>query len=528
MIVEVRFKGDADGETRFFLPSKWAGSSNLRSALSEIKVTGASWKDEGEDLLLRHRPGAPIVVRYRVSSAYSEDPGRAYDKARPVIRPDWFLLMGEGVFGRPENRDSFPATFSWGRFPSGWRVASDLDHLAKDRPGTVADIIESVAIGGRDLTVVERSLGGKRIRIAARGKWPFPLNEFSERMLRILEAQNNFWHDSGRPFLVVLAPLTGGSATETFSNGTGRSDAFAFAASTNQEFKDIVRILSHESMHSWIASEIGGPLPVDEALGYWLSEGFDDYAAARILLRTGDWSLEDYVAELNKVLRRYALSPARGVTNREIGEKFWTNSDVERMPYDRGHLLALLIDGKLRERSGGQTTLDDVLLAQAARAGALRSAGHPIPAAQLLPIVAREKGGLDISDLLDRHIERGEPLMLPENLFGPCARVETRHEPVFEYGFDLPATRAAGYVVRGLDSSTPAYAAGLREGMKIVRTVSSSRETGEIVFAVAGDPEKRIAYLRRRKGENLIQQVVLAPTASGEAKDACRRRMGGG
>ena len=427
MLVEVRFRGEADGETRFHLPEKWAGSADLRSALSHFRISGAEGSDDKTSLVLRHRPRAPLVVRYRVNSAVTADPDLHYDKARPVIRPNWFLLMGEGVFGVPDNKGSAaPAAFTWGPLPKNWKVASDADHLAGERPGTVDDVVESVSIGGRDLTVVERKLGGKRIRIAARGKWPFQVGDFSRRLLRIIEAQNRYWRDPGRPFLVVLAPLTGGTATRSSAHGTGRTDAFALASTTNQPLKDIVQILSHESMHSWIGREIGGPLPKDEAIGYWVSEGFDDWVSARILIRTGDWTLGDYADYLNRVLRRYAKSKARNVANREIPEKFWSDSAVGQIPYDRGHLFALMIDGELRRRSGGKLTLDDVLLAQMARAQEQKKSGTPTPAALLFPIMVREKSGLDIAPLVDRYIERGETLTLPADLFGPCATIETK------------------------------------------------------------------------------------------------------
>ena len=428
LVVEVRFRGEADGETRFHLPQKWAGSSGLRSALSHFQVSGAKWTDDKTALVLRHRPRAPLAVRYRVNSAYTTDPDLNFEKARPVIRPNWFLLMGEGVFGVPDRSPSAVGAFSWGPLPKGWKAASDAEHLARERPGSVDDVVESVLIGGRDLTVVQRTLGGKRVRIATRGKWPFRSEEFSRRLLRIIEAQNLYWRDPGRPFLVVLAPLTGGTPTRMSAHGTGRTDAFSLASTTTTPLENLVQILSHESMHSWVGREIGGPLPKDEALGYWLSEGFDDYLSGRILLRTGDWGLGDYADYLNKVLRRYATSPARNLPNSEIPAKFWSERAVEQLPYDRGHLLALLVDHELRRRSAGKTTLDDVLLAQKARAEANEKRGNVTPAPLLFPVMTREVGGLDIASLLDRHIERGETITLPPDLFAPCAAIETRRE----------------------------------------------------------------------------------------------------
>lgn len=106
--VEMRFRGEADGETNLFLPSVWAGSSELWRHVTRLEIGGARSVGGSFDRpVVRHRPGARLRVRYRVVSAYSEDPGFAYEKARPMVRTDWFFVHGETVFathgceGRP-------------------------------------------------------------------------------------------------------------------------------------------------------------------------------------------------------------------------------------------------------------------------------------------------------------------------------------------------------------------------------------------------------------------------------------------
>ena len=120
--VRMRFRGDSDGETELFLPSDWAGSSELWRHAEQLRIGGArSLGGTYDKPVIRHRPGARLDVRYRIVSAYAEDPGFAYEKARPMVRPDWFFVHGEGVFASPDGRFAGPARFRWGRLPKAGR-----------------------------------------------------------------------------------------------------------------------------------------------------------------------------------------------------------------------------------------------------------------------------------------------------------------------------------------------------------------------------------------------------------------------
>ncbi|HYR11925.1 MAG TPA: hypothetical protein VEQ60_29345, partial [Longimicrobium sp.] len=312
LAVEIRFAGDADGETRLLLPDEWAGTDSLWRQVEDVRVEGASGVREDGALarLITHAPGAALAVRYRVKSGYAEEPGFGYQKALPIILPGWFFFHGEGVFAAPDGRGDAPARFAWRGFPEAWKIASDLDHLAQARPGTVNDVVESAAIGAPDLAVVEREVEGAPLRVAMRGAWDFAPDAFADAVAAVVRAENALWGDAGRPFLVTLAPL-GGTGGGYSYHGTGRSDAFSIAATSNFGVAQAMHLLAHEYMHTWNSAALGSLPQTDEALGYWFSEGWTDFYASRVLLRAGLWTAEDYAAELDRVLMRYATSSAR-------------------------------------------------------------------------------------------------------------------------------------------------------------------------------------------------------------------------
>lgn len=529
LAVEIRLAGDGDGETRLQLPGEWAGSDSLWRHLSGVRVDGAaSVREDGPDArVIAHAPGAPLVVRYRVASAYTADPGRAFEKARPIVLPGWFFFHGEGVFATPEGRDESPVSFAWRSVPAGWTVASDLDHLGGTRPGTVTDISESAAIGAPDLVVVERRVGGAPLRLATLDRWSFPPARLADAVAAIVDAENRFWGEPGRPFIVPVAPLGGPADGYSFS-GTGRSDGFSIAGTPGFTLDLAAHFLAHEYMHTWNAAELGGYRGENEGLIYWFSEGFTDFYAGRILLRAGLWTPAEYVEKLNAVTLRYASSPAYAATNAQLAERFWSDRAYEKMPYDRGHLLALLLDARIRRETGGRAGMDDVMRAQLAAARGEAGRDERMDVTSLFASVARDRFGVDLADDLARYADRGEPVLLPADLFAPCATVRTVTQPQFDRGFDVGATDAAGGVVVGVDSASPAFAAGLRDGMRILRREAGTPGDAAVEYAYRvddGGTERVIRYLPAGKDTLTFQRVVLGPDA---ASPECARWMSGG
>ena len=476
--------------------------------------------------MLWHRAKAAITVRYRIAITSEADPGRDHVKGEPVVRPVWFMVHGEGLFAAPAGRQGDPATFAWGARPKGWTLVSDLDHLAR-RTAKVAEIIDSVVVGGTQVARVDAKVGAALLRVAVIGQWPAMPQAVTDMAVKIMTVENGLWRDPGRPFLITVTPLGAAEGGGSSSTGTGKGDAFAIEATTNVDLTRDPHFLAHEYMHSWISNQVGG-LPVeDEARDYWFSEGFTDFYATRVLLQSGIWSLEDYAARYNQVLTRYGGSPARNLTADQVMAVFWTNQDAQQSPYDRGRLLALSSDRAVRETSGGELSLDDVMRRQrdAVRAGAKGYGAALFPG--MLRAVAP---GTDVQGDLARYVTAGETVRLTPGVFGACLALTEKRVPVFDRGFDGAKSGQTG-IISGVDPAGPAYAAGLRDGMTRL-----SREGGregdsrvEIGYRVAGaDGVARLMkYLPAGKASFDLQAVSVIPGLSGEQRAACVADLGG-
>lgn len=519
--VRIAFKGEASGRTRLDLPDDWAEAHEPWRGFGALAAKGAAISGDGASRTLTHRPGARIAVRYTIG--LSAEPDRSHRKGEPVVRPGWFMLHGESLFARPVTGG--PARFHWGAAPKGWTLASDLEHRA-GRVENLDAVSASVLVGARSAKEVTRKVGAGRLRVVTVGPWPFSTRTFADATARVMVAENEFWRDPANDFLVTVTPLGAAAGGGYSTTGTGKGDAFSIESTTNVDLTRRPEFLAHEYMHTWIPLQVGGFADADEARDYWFSEGFTDFYATRALLRSGVWSLAEVAAAYNEVLNRYGVSSARNLSADAVMKAPWKDYEVKQSPYERGRLLATIWDHEIRRASSGRTSLDDVLRRQRVLAS---RAGHAPAAALFFEALAEVAPGIDARSDVERHVIRGETIVLPSDVFGGCLTVGDVTVPAFDMGFDVQKSGETG-VITGVDPTGAAYAAGLRDGMKRI-----AREGGrngdsrvEASYRVAGpDGVERVIRWRPEGRALATFQQVAVPDLTPERRAACTAMLSG-
>lgn len=516
--VDLRFRGQGDGETDLRLPDAWGGEQELWRGIDGLAVISGAEMRDGEQpsrRVLSHAPNARIHVRYRVIQDWPGPPAAGRNTYRPVIQPSYFHLIGEAALATPDLHLATPVRVRARNLPRGWSFASDLQH-----PGlALGHVFASVTVGG-DYRI--RWAADRNIRVAIRGEWSFADQRFADQVGEIVSGHRRFWRDRSSPYLVTVTQTVASNPGQISIGGTGLDDAFAFFATASADNERIVRTLAHESLHTWIPGRVGGMPQEGEAANYWFSEGFTDFYTGRLLVREGLWSPQDFARDLNEMLEAYAQSPVREAANARIAAEFWSDRDVQQLPYQRGRLLATIWDARLRAREG---SLDAAMLEMRERA----LAGDPLKAAEMLPVVLGLMG-LDVRADIEAHAEAGQTILLAEDVFAPCGRVLTREVAVFDRGFDAAALQANNGVFSGVDRQSAAHAAGLRDGMVFV-----SRESGRIgdsehllSYVVRdGEQERTISYYPRGRATYVRQRFELDEPLEGERYAQCRAVLGG-
>lgn len=516
--IDLTFRGERDGSSDLRLPDSWGGQDELWRSIQALEIVSGATMRNGEEpnqRILTHRPNARIHVRYRIIQDWEGVPraeiGNIY---RAAIQPTYFHLIGNAVMVTPGGAaENSPVRLRVRDLPRGWTFASDLLHPNL----TLENVWSSVIVAG-DFRILRDP--DSNVQLAIRGTWNFTDQQLLEQASSIIAEHRRFWNDPASPYLVTVLQLTGPEGWISVG-GTGLDDAFAFFATPNGQENTIVRTLAHESLHTWIPIQIGGVPQDDQPLQYWLSEGFTDFYTARMLVRGGLWTPQQYADDLNEGLQAYAQSPARTAPNSRIRDDFWNNRDVQRMPYLRGRLLAMIWDGRLRQEGHG---FDDIIYDMRTRArGGAEYAVEVFTA-------AAPAHGLNLGSDLETFVDNGSPILLPEDLLAPCGRITTREAPVFHRGFDIEATQANNNVIAGVDPGLPAYAAGLRNGMVLIRR--DGGEIGnaemEIVYIVRdGDTERTFRYMPRGRGTFTTQRLELAQDLTGDRLTQCMRAIAG-
>lgn len=525
--VTLSFTGDADGETVVILPSEFAGQQDLWKHISGISLNGATLANEinqadgsprGNGLLLRHAPSAPVRLTYKVASTYDAAP-TADAKGGAAIRSDWMSAFGEALFASIDGRDKAPARFALKDWPANWHFTSDLEQGDL----TQETVMESTVLAGPRVEEITRPITNGTLHFAMLGKFDFTAAQMADQLATVLSAQRSFWGDEQGPFTVTLYEL-GTMSGASSASGTGRSDGFALEATGDMPLAFFTRFIAHEHNHSWIPYQMGEPGADRGRHDYWITEGFTEFYTPRTLLAAGLWNEKQYIDDLNDMLLVYSGSSVRTAPNARIVADFWNDPEVEKLPYQRGWMFALMVDGLLRSASGGTHDFDDLV-----KNMQHRWKEAPVDAKPQIRdnfIAASAQLGLNVRPLIARYIDQGQPIDFKPEIFGDCGRIETVSLPKFDPGFDRAASAQTG-IISGVSEGSSAWRAGLRNGMKRISHVASKD----------GDARVPVSYrISDTKGERVLtwlpqgkdySKVLQFKRGKGAGSAMCQRMFGG-
>jgi predicted metalloprotease with PDZ domain len=515
----VRLEADASGRTGFLLPG---GSSVARNDPQDLRdlaaVGGELVPPQGGRVAIVSAPGAPISLCYRVVSGVDREPER--EPMRPALRPTWFAAHGDHTLIAPQGRDDAPVRVRWTGVPAGWTAVSSLQFM---RHPTVAQATDSYLLGGLGMTRLASRIGGQPLVFFYReGGWRIPPRRELAMITRVLAGDFAYWGDPARPLFTALVQVghDGG--------GRGLPAGFVIFAPADQDLAEWKHVIAHEHTHNWISRQLGY-LQDDDDREAWFKEGFTEAFASRSLVRAGAWTNAQFVDELNETLRRYAFSPERTASSDRIAAERNRLIDAHQLPYDRGHLLAVLWDRRLRQASSGRLGLDDVLQAQRRMAADNAAHGRQVSADHLFPLAYRQVTGMDLTADLQAYVEEGRLIELPADLFGRCGRFETLSQPVFDRGFDFAAT-LRDHILVGVVEGGPAWRAGLRDGQRIHMNERHTNDSRTALTYRVDQPDgsqRTITYLPQGTAQVSFQQFRLAADLGPAATETCRRMFAG-
>jgi hypothetical protein len=320
------------------------------------------------------------------------------------------------------------------------------------------------------------------------GKPAFDPHPAMQWTAKLHKAMSVFFKDKTEPpyrvFLRFNPMNAGGGAAMTHS--------FIVTYGAGVTGDSIKSILGHEMTHTWTSTGIGK----------WYDEGNAVYYQALLPWRAGLMSTDEFLQDLNETASRYYTNAMRSTPEAEVVPKFWEDTRIRVLPYDRGALYFAVLNGKVKKASGGKRSIDDLIQTMIEKA----RQGQPTTEEVWLDLLKKEIGA-DGAKVHQSMLAGG--LMLPESDgYGPCFRRTVKKIRQFDVGFDMKSLIGAEKHISGLKAGSEAEKAGLKNGDLITY--------GTGLDALQGDVKRTFSLQVTRDGKTF--PVTYLPR--GEAVDA--------
>jgi predicted metalloprotease with PDZ domain len=304
-----------------------------------------------------------------------------------------------------------------------------------------------------------------------------------------------------RPYEVFLRRnlINAGGGVEVGGSFVGTFDR----QTQEQDFK---LTLAHEMVHTF-APALDAP---EGLLSSWYAEGLAVNYERVLPWRARRISTADFLGDLNKTAARYYTDQLNDTPNSQIPARFWADTRVRVLPYDRGSLYFAQLNAEVRRSSHGRRSLDDLVLQMNAR----HRQGQPLDEAAWVSLVRQALGSRGVAQF--RAMMSGKLVVPPSDAFGPCFERTTAPLRRYELGFDSQVLMEPSRIVRGLTPGAAAARAGLRNGDRIVKPVPQD--------SIQADQDATLTLLIERNGRTF--PLTYLPRGATVPAYQWRRRPG--
>lgn len=368
-----------------------------------------------------HRPEAVRTVRYQIAETWDtpveEHP--VYLMAGTSLEADHALVNPHAVFGFPAARQGEPVRVRFQR-PAAWSVGSAL---VPDAEGWYAaedydELVDSPFLMGT-LSTASLTLGDVPVEVWVYSKTgKVRADDLLGSMERMLRSAGTFL--GGLPvdryaFLWHFEDRSQGAWEHSLSSEYVIAEPPAWSAELGQALTDIAaheffHVITPLNIHSEIIEHFDFEEPTPSR-HLWLYEGVTEWASDAMQVRTDLIGVDDFLARVAEKIQvdagyfdpDYSLQQLALTSYGDAGQRQYGNI------YQRGAVVAGLLDIRLLELSGGRRGLREVVLDLARRYGPDR----PFPEEDFFRILT-EMTHPEIGDFLGSWVVEAEPLPIAE------------------------------------------------------------------------------------------------------------------
>lgn len=492
------------GEPLLMLPIVFANVETVAKTMKNFEAADADGalplevKDDPGDSPVSFRrwiPNRPVtgdlIVRYRapISGTPAKRSGPPFD-----LRTEGggFSGAGNSFILTPVASEPYGLTIRWdlaalGSLACGCSSFGDDDVEIKEA-GSAGRLYSAFFMAGPIHRYPEKPAGNgfSSVWLGSPAFDPQPLMAWSEKLHTFY--RSFFKTESEKPYRIFLRynPINPGG-------GVGLYNSFVATFDEKTKAENLELLLAHEMFHTFAPGMNDGS---GNRLGstQWFNEGLAVFYQRLLSLRAGLIEPAEFLEDLNETAARYYTNALNDTPNDQIAPRFWEDTRIRVLPYDRGSMYMALVDGRIRKASGGKRSLDDLILTLLDR----EKQGLTNSTEVWIELITKELGPAAKEEF---EAMLAGAVMLPESEgFGPCFKRGTLPLRRFELGFDPKVMNENPRIIRGLVPGSEAERAGLSNGDEIVLPVG--------LDSVQGD-QKRILTLQIRRDGKVFPVTYL-------------------
>jgi len=301
-------------------------------------------------------------------------------------------------------------------------------------------------------------------------------------------------------------------------------------------------VAAHEFFHLWNVKRIRPATlyPVDDTKeqytrALWFAEGVTNTYASYTLVRSGIWSKEQFYADLGEQITELEGRPA----NRwQSAEQSSLDAWLEKYPlynqpefsvsyYTKGQVLGDLLDILIRDRTGNEKSLDDVMRSMNENFG---KKGKVYRDSLDVQLTAESVAGGSLEDFFRKYVAETDPFPYQQTLALAGLTLRTVVNRRAALGFFMEHDPTGAFVVSAVDSESSAAKAGLRAGdiilkwngsevpKKLDRWLQEQKAGDPLKLRVRREDEEITLEFRLGETKETLYQVIEDPHAGEKAR----------
>ncbi len=367
--VTVQFYHGENDTLYFAVPVRVNQSTGLIRNYRNLSVTGGRIVRKDSAMIIIKRTEKTLPTMQLHYDIFQISPGDAVTRttsSAPIIQPDYIHIRGYSLFLTPLHYKNYDVTVNWKKVPKGWAIQNSFSAGTRRQQFLLNDReawLRSNWVAG-DFRQYQSTVSGKPVHFAVRGTWLFEDTTLFNVILKTVGAQREQWQDEDQPFYsVTLIPYIMPKRpvewdAQSLCLGNGLYQSFVTYADPECLLDNFIDLFNHEMMHEWIGGKIEAGQGTETNNMRWFTEGFTEYFALRTRWKAGFLNEAAFFKELNKdYFADHYAAPFAELPNLEAEKRRWESFELERIAYRRGCIAAFYFDCAIRQRSGNQKSL---------------------------------------------------------------------------------------------------------------------------------------------------------------------------